>query len=136
MTGRPGAGDGSDDLSVPVAIWVRPPTERTLSIGHQEQSVIRVGPALVVIAIGAIFAFAVSGTAIPGINLNVAGIIVLLVGIVALILPQVSSRTRTIRTTSTWLRPTGYINPRVEQEKRDAAADDAVIEQDDKYFDS
>ena len=97
---------------------------------------IRVGPALVVIAIGAIFAFAVSATAIPGINLNVAGIIVLLVGIVALILPQVSNRPRTYRTTSTWLRPTGYDNPRVDQEKRDAAADDAVIEQDNKYFDS
>jgi hypothetical protein len=55
---------------------------------------------------------------------------------VALVLPQVSGRTRAVRTTSTWLRPTGYINPRVEQEKRDAAADDAVIEQDDKYFDS
>jgi hypothetical protein len=97
--------------------------------------VIRVGPALVVIAIGAIFAFAVSATAIPGINLKVAGVIVLLVGIVALILPQVSSRTRTYRTTNTWLRPTGYDNPRIDQRKRDAAADDSVIEQDDKYFD-
>jgi Domain of unknown function (DUF6458) len=97
--------------------------------------VIRVGPALFVIAIGAIFAFAFSPTAIPGINLNVAGIIVLLVGIVALLLPMVSSRARTYRTTSTWLRPAGHDNPRVDQEKRDAAADDAVIESDDKYFD-
>lgn len=95
---------------------------------------IRVGPALFVIAIGAIFAFAFSPSAIPGINLNIAGIIVLLVGIVALVLPMVSRRTQTYRTTSTWLRPTGYDDPRVDQEKRDAAADDAVIESDDKYF--
>jgi hypothetical protein len=97
--------------------------------------VIRIGPALVVIAIGAIFAFAVSATAIPGINLNVAGIIILIVGIIALLWPQVSRRAQTFRTTSPWLRPTGYDNPRVDQIKRDAAADDAVIEEDDRYFD-
>ena len=96
---------------------------------------IRVGPALVVIAIGAIFAFAVSATAIPGINLNVAGVIVLLVGIVALLLPYVSRRSQTFRTTSPWLRPTGHDDPRVDERKRDAAADDAVIESDDQYFD-
>ena len=96
---------------------------------------IRVGPALVVIAIGAIFAFAVSATAIPGINLNVAGVIVLLVGIVALLLPYVSRRSPTFRTTSPWLRPPGRDDPRVDELKRDAAADDAVIESDDKYFD-
>lgn len=96
---------------------------------------IRVGPALVVIAIGAIFAFAVSGTAIPGINLNIAGVIVLLVGIVALLLPMASSRYQTFRTLSPWLRPTGHDSPRVDALKRRAAEDDAVIEQDDRYFD-
>jgi membrane protein implicated in regulation of membrane protease activity len=97
--------------------------------------VIRIGPALVVIAIGAILAFAVSATAIPGINLNVAGIIILLVGIIALLWPQVSRRAQTFRTTSPWLRPTGYDNPRTDQLKRDATADDDVIKEDDKYFD-
>ena len=96
---------------------------------------IRVGPALVVIAIGAIFAFAVSATAIPGINLNIAGVIVLLVGIVALVQPYVSRQTQTFRTTSPWLRPSGHDDPRVDARKRDAAADDAVIEADEKYFD-
>lgn len=95
---------------------------------------IRVGPALFVIAIGAIFAFAFSASAVPGINLNVAGVIVLLVGIVALLLPMVSRRAQTYRTTSGWLRPTGHDNPRVDQRKRDAADDDAVIESDDRYF--
>ena len=94
---------------------------------------IRVGPALVVIAIGAIFAFAVSASAIPGINLNVAGIIVLLIGIVALLLPAASRRNRTYRTTSTLLRPSGVVNPRADQIRRDAAADDVVIEEDDRY---
>ena len=96
---------------------------------------IRVGPALFVIAIGAIFAFAVTPNAIPGLNVNIAGIIVLLVGIVALLLPMVSSRPRTFRTVSPWLRPSGHDDPRVDQEKRDAAADDAAIKQDDRYFD-
>jgi hypothetical protein len=97
--------------------------------------VIRVGPALFVIAIGAIFAFAVTPTAIPGINLNIAGIIVLLVGVVALLWPVASTRTRTFRTTSPWLRPSGHDDPRVDERKRDAAADDAAIEQDDRFFD-
>ncbi|HXP58359.1 MAG TPA: hypothetical protein VN847_25590 [Streptosporangiaceae bacterium] len=95
----------------------------------------RIGPALVVIAIGAIFAFAVSATAIPGINLNVAGIIVLLVGIIALVLALRGGRFATIRGVSPWLRPPGHDDPRVDQLKRDAAADDASIEQDDAYFD-
>jgi hypothetical protein len=73
--------------------------------------VIRVGPALVVIAIGAILAFAVSATAIPGINLNVAGIIILLVGIIALLWPVVSRRTQTFRTVNPWLRPAGHDDP-------------------------
>jgi hypothetical protein len=88
-----------------------------------------------VIALGAIFAFAVSPAAIPGINLNVAGIIVLLVGIVALIMPYVSKRTGGIQTVSPWLRPSGHDDPRVDQEKRDAAADDRLIESDDRFFD-
>ena len=96
---------------------------------------LRIGPSLVVIAIGAIFAFAVSSTAIPGINLNIAGIIVLLVGIVALVMTIRSSRPTAFRTVNPWLRPQGYDNPRVDELKRDAAADDAVIEQDDQYFD-
>ena len=96
---------------------------------------LRVGPALVVIAIGAIFAFAVSPTAIPGLNLNIAGIIVLLVGVVALLLALASSRPQTYRTISPWLRGSGHDDPRVDQEKRDAAADDAAIKQDDRFFD-
>lgn len=95
---------------------------------------IRVGPALFVIAIGAIFAFAVTPSAIPGLNVNIAGIIVLLVGIVALLLPVAASRAGTFRTVSPWLRPSGHDDPRVDQEKRDAAADDAAIKQDDRYF--
>lgn len=95
----------------------------------------RVGPALVVVAIGAIFAFAVSSTAIPGINLTIAGVIVLLVGIIALVLSLRGSRFATMRGVSPWLRPQGHDDPRVDQLKRDAAADDDAIEQEDAYFD-
>src|SRR6202000_2225091 len=76
----------------------------TSAAGATEESVmnLRVGPALVVIAIGAIFAFAVSSTAIPGINLNIAGIIVLLVGIIALVMTIRSSRPPAFRTVHPW----------------------------------
>ena len=95
---------------------------------------LRTGPALVVIAIGAIFTFAISNSAIPGLRVNVAGIIVLLVGIIALVLALRNSRPQMFRTTSAWLRPAGHDDPRVDELKRDAAADDAVIEEDDQYF--
>ena len=87
---------------------------------------IRFGPALVVIAIGATFAFAISPTAIPGINLRVAGIIVLLAGLVALLLSARAGRPR-YRALSARLRPTVYLNRRVGEGKRDA--DHVVIGQ-------
>lgn len=89
---------------------------------------IRLGPALVVIAIGAIFAFAVSPTAIPGINSTVAGIIVLLAGVVALLLSLRAGRPQ-YRTMSTWLRPTVYLNRWVGEVKHDATDDDVVMGQ-------
>jgi membrane protein implicated in regulation of membrane protease activity len=94
---------------------------------------LRVGPALVAIAIGAIFAFAVTPSAIPGINVNVAGVIVLIVGIIALLLAWRSGRG--YGGLSPWLRPSGHDDPRVDEEKRAAAADDAAIRSDDRYFD-
>jgi hypothetical protein len=95
---------------------------------------VRIGPSLVVIAIGAIFAFAVSPGAIPGLRVHVAGIIVLLVGIIALVLSWRSGRGG-YGTLSPWLRPSGHDDPRVDEEKRAAAADDALIREDDRYFD-
>jgi membrane protein implicated in regulation of membrane protease activity len=81
------------------------------SYGPRSDPVIRFGPALVVIAIGATFAFAVSPTAIPGLNLTVAGIIILLVGVLALLMTARSGRTRA-QTERTWFRPTIYVNHR------------------------
>jgi ribose/xylose/arabinose/galactoside ABC-type transport system permease subunit len=88
--------------------------------------VVRFGPALVMIAIGATFAFAVSPTAIPGINLSVAGIIVLLAGVVALLLSSRPERSR-YQTMRTWLRPTVYGHPRADKTRRGAADDDDVV---------
>jgi hypothetical protein len=90
--------------------------------------VIRFGPALVVIAIGATFAFAISPTAIPGINLTVAGIIVLLAGVVALLLSSRAGRPP-YRTISTRLRPTVYLNRRVDETRRDASDHDVIVGQ-------
>lgn len=96
---------------------------------------LRVGPALVAIAIGAIFAFAVTPSAIPGINVNIAGFIVLVVGVIALVLAWRNSRGGTLGGVSPWLRPSGHDDLRVDEEKRAAAADDARIREDDRYFD-
>ena len=95
---------------------------------------LRIGPSLVVIAVGAIFAFAISPNAIPGLRVNVAGVIVLLVGIIALLLSWRNSRGGTLGGVSPWLRPSGHDDPRVDAEKRAAAADDATIREDDRYF--
>ena len=93
------------------------------------------GTALFLIAVGAILWFAVTANAVPGLNLHIAGVILLLIGVIGLLLPMVASGPRTRRSLSPWVRPSGHDNPRVDELKRAAAADDAVIEEDDKFFD-
>jgi hypothetical protein len=92
------------------------------------------GTALFLIAVGAILWFAVTANAVPGLNLHIVGIILLLIGVIGLLLPMASGP-RTRRSLSPWLRPSGHDDPRVDELKRAAAADDAVIEEDDKFFD-
>jgi hypothetical protein len=90
--------------------------------------------ALVLIAVGAILWFAVTASAIPGLNVHIVGVILLLIGVVGLLLPMVSGP-RTLRSVNPWLRPSGHDSPRLDEIKRAAAADDARIEEDDKFFD-
>jgi hypothetical protein len=78
--------------------------------------------------------FAVTPSAIPGLRINIVGVILLLIGVVGLLLP-IASGPRSFRSVSPWLRPTGNDNPRVDEIKRAAVADDARIEEDDKFFD-
>lgn len=92
------------------------------------------GPALVLIAVGAILWFAVTASAIPGLNVHVVGVILLLIGVIGLLLPMVGGP-RAFRSVSPWLRPSGHDSPRLDEIKRAAAADDAQIEEDDKFFD-
>jgi hypothetical protein len=92
------------------------------------------GTGLTLIAVGAILWFAVTPSAIPGLKINIVGVILLLIGVVGLLLP-IASGPRTLRSVSPWLSPTGHDNPRVDETKRAAAADDARIEEDDKFFD-
>ena len=93
------------------------------------------GTALFLIAVGAILWFAVTANAIPGLNLHIVGVILLLIGVLGLLLPMTASGSRTRRSLSPWLRPSGHDDPRVDELKRAAAADDAMIEEDDKFFD-
>jgi hypothetical protein len=92
------------------------------------------GTALTLIAVGAILWFAVTPSAIPGLNVNTVGIILFLIGVVGLVLP-VAASPRALRSVSPWLRPAGHDSPRVDEIKRAAVADDARIEEDDKFFD-
>lgn len=91
------------------------------------------GTALFLIAVGAILSLAVSGSAIPDVNVNIVGIILLVIGIIGLLLPVAGPRFQTL---SPWLRPSGHDSPRVDEIKRAAEVDDARVETDDKYFDS
>ena len=93
------------------------------------------GTALFLIAVGAILWFAVTANAVPGLNLHIVGIILLVIGVLGLLLPMAASGSRTRQSLSPWLRPSGHDDPRVDELKRAAAEDDAVIEEDDKYFD-
>jgi hypothetical protein len=88
--------------------------------------VIRFGPALVVVAVGATLAFAISPTAIPGINLTVAGIIILLAGVVALLLSARTGRPSP-RTMSARLRPTLYVSHRADRSEQGAPVDGVVV---------
>ena len=87
---------------------------------------IRFGPALVVIAVGATLAFAVSPTTIPGLNLTAAGIIILLVGVVALLL-SARAGGASYRTMSARLRPTLYVRHRGRPSEPDAPVDGVVV---------
>ncbi len=93
------------------------------------------GTALTLIAVGAILWLAVSGSAIPGVNVNIVGVILLLVGLVGLLLPMAAGGSRNFQPLNSWLRPSGHDDPRADEIKRAAAADDARIEEDDKFFD-
>lgn len=90
------------------------------------------GTALFLIAVGAILWFAVSGSAVPDVNVNIVGIILLVIGIIGLVLPVAGPRFQAL---SPWYRPIGQDSARVDAIKRAAEADDARIESDDKYFD-
>ena len=89
------------------------------------------GTALCLIAVGAILWLAVSGSAIPDVNVNIVGINLLVIGIVGL-LPVAGPRVQALRP---WYRPGGHDSSRVDEIKRAAEADDARIETDDEYFD-
>jgi len=91
------------------------------------------GTALFLIAVGAILWLAVSGSAIPDVNINIVGIILLVIGIIGLVLPVAGPRVQSL---SPWYRPFGHDSARVDEIKRAAEADDARVETDDKYFDA
>jgi hypothetical protein len=92
------------------------------------------GMALFLIAVGAILWFAVRNGSLFGLNLHIVGIVLLLTGIVGLLLPRMAGGSLKPRRLSPWLRPRGRDHPHLDEIKKAAAADDAAIQEDDKYF--
>jgi len=90
--------------------------------------------ALFLIAIGAILWFAIPKVSLFGLNLHVVGVVLLLTGVAGLLLPRMAGGHLNPRRLSPWLRPRGRDHPHLDEIKRAAAADDALIQEDDKYF--
>lgn len=107
-----------------------PPSRRPMA----RRRAMGTGTALFLIAVGAILWFAVTKGSLLGLNLHVVGVILLLIGVVGLLLPMMTGRSGNSRQLSRWLRPRGRDHPRLDEIKRAAAADDAKIQEDDKYF--
>ena len=110
-----------------------PPSRRPMA----RRRAMGTGTALFLIAVGAILWFAVTKGSLLGLNLHVVGVILLLIGVVGaltLVAAMMTGRSGNSRQLSRWLRPRGRDHPRLDEIKRAAAADDAKIQEDDKYF--
>jgi hypothetical protein len=94
---------------------------------------VHIGMGLFIIAAGAILLFAVPAGSSFGINLHVVGIILMVVGALQLLLPAVRGGPKPERLRR-MVNPSGVDNPEIHDVQSAAAADDAWLAEDDKYF--
>jgi Na+/melibiose symporter-like transporter len=108
--------------------------------------VMRTGVAITLIAVGAILRFALGPGSPHGLNVHVAGVILLLAGVLGLVLSVLLPRIRTAprqQRKPHWLtqrgRPSGYYNLpagdyRLARRRRAAAENIAAIREDDQFY--
>jgi hypothetical protein len=93
----------------------------------------RVG--LFLIAVGAVLLFAVPAGSFLGINLHVAGIIIIVVGVLGLLLPARAQGGRQPGGLRRWINPSGVDDPAVHNVQTAAEADVREIRESERLFD-
>jgi hypothetical protein len=93
----------------------------------------RTGTALLLITVGAILLFAVAGSP-HWLNLQIVGVILILVGVLGLLLPPLARGPLKPDRLRRWVVPSGHHHDsaRLDEIKRAAAADDAVVREKDR----
>jgi hypothetical protein len=103
----------------------RPPGRRAMGTGT----------GILLITVGAILRFALAGGSPHGLNLHIVGVILILAGALGLLLPPLARGPLKPDRLRRWVVPRGHDhdNPRLEEIKRAAAADVAVVQQNDTF---
>jgi hypothetical protein len=92
---------------------------------------IRTGTGLLLIAVGAILRFALAYSP-HELNLHTVGVILILTGVLGLLLPPLARSPLKSSRLHRWVSPTGHDRPRLDQIKRAAASDVAVVRENDR----
>jgi hypothetical protein len=93
------------------------------------------GVGLFLIAVGAVLLFAVPAGSSLGINLHVAGIIIIVVGILGLLLPARAQGGRQSGGLRRWINPSGVDDPAVHNVQAAAEEDVREIRESERFFD-
>jgi hypothetical protein len=105
--------------------------------------VMSTGAAITLIAVGAILRFALTAGSPHGLNVHVAGVVLIVAGILGLLLPLLVRTGPRQQRQSHWLtrrgRPDGYYNLpawdyRLARRRQAAAEDIAAIREDDRFY--
>jgi hypothetical protein len=93
------------------------------------------GTGILLITVGAIFRFALAGGSPHGLNLHIVGVILILAGALGLLLPPLARGPLKRDRLRRWVVPRGRDrdNPGLEEIRRAAAADVAVIQENDRF---
>jgi hypothetical protein len=91
------------------------------------------GTGILLITVGAIFRFALAGGSPHGLNLHIVGVILILAGVLGLLLPPLARGPLKPDRLRRWVVPRGHDrdNPGLEDIKRAAAADVAIVQEND-----
>ncbi len=86
---------------------------------------------ILLITVGAILRFALANSP-HGLNLHTVGVILILAGVLGMLIPPLARGPLRPDRLRRWVRPSGHDNPRLNEIKRAAAADVAVVQENDR----